>query len=107
MTEPPCGFGPDNKYCSVLWNEHAATEMLMKQHLAAKKRVLEALHKFFQDLSWTAPELLQQRGEEELAIIIDHAFDGIPKHARLHVEGTVTGRPHPSEPLGANDEETQ
>jgi len=74
MSEPVCGFGPDNKYCEVLWNEHKAAEMIMAQHLATKERVLEAVHKFFRDLEYTAPELLRQRGDEELSVIIDRAF---------------------------------
>jgi hypothetical protein len=41
MNDPQCGFGADDKYCPVLWAEHAAAEQVVAAYLEYKKTTRE------------------------------------------------------------------
>jgi hypothetical protein len=70
--EPICGFGPDNKHCPALWQEHQSS---VDAIAAAKSRVEEAVNTFLRDLVYTAPEMLGERLYQELPGIVLRAFN--------------------------------
>lgn len=45
MNDPQCGFDADDKYCPVLWAEHAAAEQVVASYLEYKKTTRERVLK--------------------------------------------------------------
>lgn len=70
--DPICGFGPDNKHCPALWQEHQSS---IDAIAAAKSRVEAAVNMFLRDLVYTAPEMLGERLYQELPGIVLRAFN--------------------------------
>jgi hypothetical protein len=80
MSEPLCGFGGDNKYCSALWTEHSRIDTIST---TLKAKVLEAISTFEASISTAIEDDAIQRLSRRIEDIFDEEDDDEPNRTIL------------------------